>query len=246
LGSRSSASARRRSHIAGCWPSGSSFSGTCSSAPWPASGSGPPSACGPSSQRPHRREMVQRPGGPAGGARGQTPLGAGPAAAPPVQPDDQRPGPGPGAPRRGPGARRGGARPVPPAAAASPATTSSTSSTSCSGHAAGPPPTGAKKRRAGELKDYDRAAGELHARCWKPSVPSAPGWPRIPHPARLPGAEVPLDVVSASWEPHVRDRDDGSVNRAAYACCVLDRLRVGLRRRYLYVPGSIRWAIHEA
>jgi len=52
---------------------------------------------------------------------------------------------------------------------------------------------------------------------------------------------VPLDVISASWEPHVRDRDDGSVNRAAYACCVLDRLRVGLRRRDLYAPGSIRW-----
>jgi len=34
---------------------------------------------------------------------------------------------------------------------------------------------------------------------------------------------------------------DGSVNRAAYACCVLDRLRAGLRRRDVYVPKSIRW-----
>ncbi len=48
-------------------------------------------------------------------------------------------------------------------------------------------------------------------------------------------------MVSATWKPHVRDRNDGTVNRAAYACCVLDRLRVGLRRRDLYVPGSIRW-----
>ena len=62
-----------------------------------------------------------------------------------------------------------------------------------------------------------------------------------PHTTRLPGTEVPMDVVSASWELHVRDRDDGTVNRAAYACCVLDRLRVGLRRRDVYAPGSIRW-----
>ena len=62
-----------------------------------------------------------------------------------------------------------------------------------------------------------------------------------PHTTRLLDTEVPMEVVSASWEPHVRDREDGSVNRAAYACCVLDRLRIGLRRRDVYVPGSIRW-----
>jgi TnpA family transposase len=62
-----------------------------------------------------------------------------------------------------------------------------------------------------------------------------------PHTSRLSAAEVPLEVVNASWEPHVLDRDDGTVNRAAYACCVLDRVRVGLRRRDLYAPGSIRW-----
>src|SRR5439155_1161852 len=33
----------------------------------------------------------------------------------------------------------------------------------------------------------------------------------------------------------------GTVDRAAYACCVLDRLRVGLRRRDVYAPGSVRW-----
>ncbi|MEJ7765310.1 MAG: Tn3 family transposase, partial [Acidimicrobiales bacterium] len=62
-----------------------------------------------------------------------------------------------------------------------------------------------------------------------------------PRTTHLPETEVPLDVVSASWDPHVRDRDDGTVNRAAYACCVLDQLRVGLRRRDVYVPGSTRW-----
>jgi TnpA family transposase len=62
-----------------------------------------------------------------------------------------------------------------------------------------------------------------------------------PHTTRLPDTEVPLTVVNASWEPHVRDREDGTVNRAAYACCVLDRLRTGLRRRDVYAPKSIRW-----
>ncbi len=62
-----------------------------------------------------------------------------------------------------------------------------------------------------------------------------------PRTTHLPDTEVPLDVVSASWDPHVRDREGGTVNRAAYACCVLDQLRVGLRRRDVYVPGSTRW-----
>jgi len=62
-----------------------------------------------------------------------------------------------------------------------------------------------------------------------------------PHTTRLPDTEVPVEVVNTSWEPHVRDRPDGSINRAAYACCVLDRLRVGLRRRDIYVSKSIRW-----
>lgn len=62
-----------------------------------------------------------------------------------------------------------------------------------------------------------------------------------PHTTHLPDTEVPVEVVNASWEPHVRDRADGSVNRAAYACCVLDQLRAGLRRRDLYAPKSIRW-----
>ena len=56
---------------------------------------------------------------------------------------------------------------------------------------------------------------------------------------RLPDDEVPLDVVTTSWGPYVMDRDD-AVNRAAYTCCVLDRLRAGLRRRDIYLSGSLR------
>lgn len=62
-----------------------------------------------------------------------------------------------------------------------------------------------------------------------------------PRTTRLSDIEVPMGVVNASWEPHVRNRETGTVDRAAYACCVLDRLRVGLRRRDLYAPGSVRW-----
>lgn len=62
-----------------------------------------------------------------------------------------------------------------------------------------------------------------------------------PRTTRLPDTEVPMEVVTASWEPHVRNKETGTVDRAAYACCVLYRIRVGLRRRDVYAPGSIRW-----
>jgi hypothetical protein len=39
----------------------------------------------------------------------------------------------------------------------------------------------------------------------------------------------------------VRDRDTGTVNRAGYACCVLDALRTRLRRRDIYATASTRW-----
>jgi hypothetical protein len=62
-----------------------------------------------------------------------------------------------------------------------------------------------------------------------------------PHTTRLPAEDVPLQVVNTSWAPHVHDRDDGTVNRAAYACCVLEQLRSRLRRRDIYAPASTRW-----
>jgi hypothetical protein len=48
-------------------------------------------------------------------------------------------------------------------------------------------------------------------------------------------------LISPSWEPHVRDRVAGTVDRAGYACCVLDALRTRLRRRDIYAPASPRW-----
>ena len=62
-----------------------------------------------------------------------------------------------------------------------------------------------------------------------------------PRTTALPDTGVPLEVINASWEPHVRDRDTGTVNRAGYACCVLDALRTRLRRRDIYAPASTRW-----
>lgn len=38
-----------------------------------------------------------------------------------------------------------------------------------------------------------------------------------PRTTTLPEGDVPLEVINASWEPHVRDRDAGTVNRAGYA-----------------------------
>jgi TnpA family transposase len=62
-----------------------------------------------------------------------------------------------------------------------------------------------------------------------------------PRTTTLPEGDVPLEVISPSWEPHVRDRAAGTVNRAGYACCVLDALRTRLRRRDVYAPASSRW-----
>ena len=62
-----------------------------------------------------------------------------------------------------------------------------------------------------------------------------------PRTTTLPEGDVPLDVISPSWEPHVRDRAAGTVNRAGYACCVPGALRTRLRRRDIYAPASSRW-----
>ena len=48
-------------------------------------------------------------------------------------------------------------------------------------------------------------------------------------------------VVTPSWRPHVHDLQTGTVDRAAYTCCVLDQVRTRLRRRDIYAPGSTRW-----
>jgi hypothetical protein len=66
-----------------------------------------------------------------------------------------------------------------------------------------------------------------------------------PRTTRRPAAELPLEVVTPSWQRHVRD-DTGTVDRAGYACCVLDQLRTRLRRRDVYAPGSTRWGDSRA
>ncbi|MGH3194098.1 MAG: hypothetical protein ACRDOL_43925, partial [Streptosporangiaceae bacterium] len=62
-----------------------------------------------------------------------------------------------------------------------------------------------------------------------------------PRTTRRPDTEVPLEVVTPSWQPHVHDRDAGTIDRAAYACCVPGQLRARLRRRDIYAPHSTRW-----
>lgn len=62
-----------------------------------------------------------------------------------------------------------------------------------------------------------------------------------PRTSRRQIEELPTGVVTATWEPYVIDPDTGLVDRAAYTCCVLDQLRAGLRRRDIYIEGSLRW-----
>jgi TnpA family transposase len=62
-----------------------------------------------------------------------------------------------------------------------------------------------------------------------------------PRTTRRAAGKVPLEVVTPSWRPHVHDLQTGTVDRAAYTCCVLDQVRTRLRRRDIYAPGSARW-----
>ncbi len=52
---------------------------------------------------------------------------------------------------------------------------------------------------------------------------------------------APMGVVTSHWRPLVVRRDEG-VDRKAYSFCVLDRLRVALRRRDVFASPSHRWA----
>jgi TnpA family transposase len=54
-------------------------------------------------------------------------------------------------------------------------------------------------------------------------------------------ASAPVDFVPASWRREVR-RDDGGIDAKAYALCLADRLRHGLRRRDLFASPSLRYA----
>lgn len=53
--------------------------------------------------------------------------------------------------------------------------------------------------------------------------------------------EARVEVVTRGWRRYVFDKD-GTVDRKAYVFCCLDRLRLALRRRDLFVAPSIRYA----
>lgn len=52
--------------------------------------------------------------------------------------------------------------------------------------------------------------------------------------------DIPRDLITSAWHSLVV-RDGGEVDRRAYTFCVLDRLRVALRRHDVFVVGSERW-----
>lgn len=62
-----------------------------------------------------------------------------------------------------------------------------------------------------------------------------------PKRSRLPIDDVPAAVVTTAWHPHVFDRSDGTLSRRAYTFYVLEALRGHLRRRDIYLAGSLRW-----
>ena len=87
-----------------------------------------------------------------------------------------------------------------------------------------------------ELEAIDSARPVLTA--WRALGDWFAGKPRT---TSRPADELPPGVVTPSWRPHVHDQQAGTVDRAGYTCCVLDQLRVRLRRRDIYAPGSTRW-----
>jgi TnpA family transposase len=50
-----------------------------------------------------------------------------------------------------------------------------------------------------------------------------------------------LDIITRSWRPHVV-KEDNTIDTKAYVFCCLDRLRLALRRRDLFVAPSLRYA----
>ena len=56
-----------------------------------------------------------------------------------------------------------------------------------------------------------------------------------------PDHEPPIAIVNKAWTHHVV-RDDGRIDAPAFAFCALDRLRVAIRRRDVFVTPSWRYA----
>ena len=53
-------------------------------------------------------------------------------------------------------------------------------------------------------------------------------------------ADAPLEVVTRGWHPLVRG-GDAWIDRRAHTFCVLEQLRLALRRRDVFVAPSARW-----
>ncbi|QKW36176.1 Tn3 family transposase [Actinomadura sp. NAK00032] len=71
---------------------------------------------------------------------------------------------------------------------------------------------------------------------------------RLPAPL-IPGRLVEVGVVNGPWKRLVFGhpvRDDGSVNRHAYAFCVLERFWRALKRREIYAEASTKWRNPQA
>jgi TnpA family transposase len=71
---------------------------------------------------------------------------------------------------------------------------------------------------------------------------------RLPAPL-IPGRMVDAEVVNGPWKRLVFGhpvRADGSVNRHAYAFCVLERFWRALKRREIYADASTRWRNPQA
>jgi hypothetical protein len=71
---------------------------------------------------------------------------------------------------------------------------------------------------------------------------------RLPAPL-IPGRLVDADVVNGPWKRLVFGhpaREDGAVNRHAYAFCVLERFWRGLKRREIYADASTKWRNPQA
>lgn len=71
---------------------------------------------------------------------------------------------------------------------------------------------------------------------------------RLPAPL-VPGRLVDAEVVNGPWKRLVFGhpvRADGSVNRHAYAFCVLERFWRGLKRREIYAGASTKWRNPQA
>lgn len=56
-----------------------------------------------------------------------------------------------------------------------------------------------------------------------------------------PDHEPPIAIVNKAWTHHVV-QDDGRIDAPAFAFCALDRLRVAIRRRDVFVTPSWRYA----